>query len=176
MSRSGGARAAVAEQCSEFFTYRGCRLWLLECQSSARFCRAAGLGSAQSGRDVAGESSANYQVAVRDWSEALADMASTPLRLQRQPNSTPDWSRRRSKRASMCSWRSPLPYTTRRVPGSSQRRRREAACSWSGHLLQSHAAFSNMRGLRYVYSNRLNVGKVQREENILWSFAPHDIQ
>jgi predicted dehydrogenase len=29
--------------------------------------------------------------------------------------------------------------------------------------------------LRYVYSNRLNLGKVRREENILWSFAPHDI-
>jgi UDP-2-acetamido-3-amino-2,3-dideoxy-glucuronate N-acetyltransferase len=27
----------------------------------------------------------------------------------------------------------------------------------------------------YVYSNRLNLGKVRREENILWSFAPHDV-
>ncbi|RME97640.1 MAG: gfo/Idh/MocA family oxidoreductase, partial [Chloroflexi bacterium] len=27
----------------------------------------------------------------------------------------------------------------------------------------------------YVYSNRLNLGKIRREENILWSFAPHDI-
>ncbi|UYN97884.1 MAG: Gfo/Idh/MocA family oxidoreductase [Enhydrobacter sp.] len=53
-----------------------------------------------------------------------------------------------------------------------------------GHLLQYHAAFLRMRALvregvlgrlRYVYSNRLNFGKVRREENILWSFAPHDI-
>jgi UDP-2-acetamido-3-amino-2,3-dideoxy-glucuronate N-acetyltransferase len=53
-----------------------------------------------------------------------------------------------------------------------------------GHLLQYHAAFLKMRAmvrsgelgrLRYVYSNRLNFGKVRREENILWSFAPHDI-
>ena len=29
--------------------------------------------------------------------------------------------------------------------------------------------------LRYIYSNRLNLGKIRREENILWSFAPHDI-
>jgi predicted dehydrogenase len=27
----------------------------------------------------------------------------------------------------------------------------------------------------YISSNRLNLGKVRREENILWSFAPHDI-
>jgi predicted dehydrogenase len=29
--------------------------------------------------------------------------------------------------------------------------------------------------LRYIYSNRLNLGKIRGEENILWSFAPHDI-
>jgi predicted dehydrogenase len=29
--------------------------------------------------------------------------------------------------------------------------------------------------VEYVYSNRLNMGKVRREENALWSFAPHDI-
>jgi predicted dehydrogenase/serine acetyltransferase len=53
-----------------------------------------------------------------------------------------------------------------------------------GHLLQYHAAFLKIRALvregalgrlRYVYSNRLNLGKVRREENIIWSFAPHDI-
>jgi len=27
----------------------------------------------------------------------------------------------------------------------------------------------------YIYSNRLSLGKVRREENILWSFAPHDV-
>jgi UDP-2-acetamido-3-amino-2,3-dideoxy-glucuronate N-acetyltransferase len=29
--------------------------------------------------------------------------------------------------------------------------------------------------LHYVYSNRLNWGRFRREENILWSFAPHDV-
>jgi UDP-2-acetamido-3-amino-2,3-dideoxy-glucuronate N-acetyltransferase len=53
-----------------------------------------------------------------------------------------------------------------------------------GHLLQYHPAFIRLRELvregalgrlRYIYSNRLNLGKVRREEDILWSFAPHDI-
>lgn len=53
-----------------------------------------------------------------------------------------------------------------------------------GHLLQYHPAFLAMRSmvedgrlgqLRYLYSNRLNLGKIRREENILWSFAPHDL-
>jgi UDP-2-acetamido-3-amino-2,3-dideoxy-glucuronate N-acetyltransferase len=53
-----------------------------------------------------------------------------------------------------------------------------------GHLLWYHPAILKLRDLikagelgriQYVYSNRLNLGKIRREENILWSFAPHDI-
>lgn len=53
-----------------------------------------------------------------------------------------------------------------------------------GHLLQYHPAFLKLlelvrKGeigrLQYVYSTRLNFGKIRREEDILWSFAPHDI-
>jgi len=53
-----------------------------------------------------------------------------------------------------------------------------------GHLLQYHPAVIKLKKLidegelgriRYVYSNRLNMGKIRTEENILWSFAPHDI-
>lgn len=53
-----------------------------------------------------------------------------------------------------------------------------------GHLLQYHPAFERLKEivldgglgrLQYIYSNRLNFGKIRREENILWSFAPHDI-
>jgi UDP-2-acetamido-3-amino-2,3-dideoxy-glucuronate N-acetyltransferase len=53
-----------------------------------------------------------------------------------------------------------------------------------GHLLQYHPVFMHLKGLalsgelgriNYIYSHRLNLGKIRREENILWSFAPHDI-
>jgi predicted dehydrogenase len=53
-----------------------------------------------------------------------------------------------------------------------------------GHLLEYHPAVAKMKELidsgelgkvYYAYSNRLNLGKVRREENILWSFAPHDL-
>jgi len=53
-----------------------------------------------------------------------------------------------------------------------------------GHLLEYHPAITKLKQLiddgelgrlEYVYSNRLNLGKVRREENALWSFAPHDI-
>ena len=34
---------------------------------------------------------------------------------------------------------------------------------------------ANWARSQYIYSNRLSLGKVRREENILWSFAPHDV-
>jgi UDP-2-acetamido-3-amino-2,3-dideoxy-glucuronate N-acetyltransferase len=53
-----------------------------------------------------------------------------------------------------------------------------------GHILNYHPAFKKIKELidtgelgkiNYIYSNRLNLGKFRIEENILWSFAPHDI-
>lgn len=53
-----------------------------------------------------------------------------------------------------------------------------------GHILQYHPAVIKLKSMisngdlgkiRYIYSNRLNIGKLRTEENILWSFAPHDI-
>jgi len=53
-----------------------------------------------------------------------------------------------------------------------------------GHLLLYHPAIIELKKLikkgilgeiRYIWSNRLNFGKLRREENVLWSFAPHDL-
>jgi UDP-2-acetamido-3-amino-2,3-dideoxy-glucuronate N-acetyltransferase len=53
-----------------------------------------------------------------------------------------------------------------------------------GHLLLYHPAFRALAkvlasgalgGLRYIYANRASLGRIRREENALWSFAPHDI-
>jgi predicted dehydrogenase len=53
-----------------------------------------------------------------------------------------------------------------------------------GHVLEYHPGVRKLLELvqsgelgkvYYIYSNRLSLGKVRREENILWSFAPHDI-
>ena len=53
-----------------------------------------------------------------------------------------------------------------------------------GHILEYHPAIMIIRkliregslgNLRYMTSSRLNLGKIRTEENVLWSFAPHDI-
>ncbi len=53
-----------------------------------------------------------------------------------------------------------------------------------GHLLLYHPAVGKLKeeveagtvgDLYYLYSQRLNLGKIRRSENALWTFAPHDI-
>jgi UDP-2-acetamido-3-amino-2,3-dideoxy-glucuronate N-acetyltransferase len=53
-----------------------------------------------------------------------------------------------------------------------------------GHLLQYHPCIRRLQAmvaagelgkLYYITSNRLNLGRIRREENALWSFAPHDL-
>lgn len=53
-----------------------------------------------------------------------------------------------------------------------------------GHVLLFHPAVRKIKELisqgkigtlHYIYSNRLNLGTVRTEENVFWSFAPHDI-
>lgn len=53
-----------------------------------------------------------------------------------------------------------------------------------GHILQYHPVFRRLRELvrdgalgelRHIISNRMSLGRLREEENVLWSFAPHDI-
>jgi UDP-2-acetamido-3-amino-2,3-dideoxy-glucuronate N-acetyltransferase len=78
----------------------------------------------------------------------------------------------------------PLSLTMREGENLIQIAKEQGKVLFVGHILQYHPAIQkikemlqeNMLGkLQYIYSNRLNLGKIRREENILWSFAPHDI-
>ena len=53
-----------------------------------------------------------------------------------------------------------------------------------GHLMRHHPAFvallelvraGRLGPLSYIEARRLNLGRIRREEDILWSFAPHDV-
>ncbi len=53
-----------------------------------------------------------------------------------------------------------------------------------GHLLEYHPVVRRLKEMvdsgelgevRYIYSQRLNLGTVRTDENALWNFAPHDI-
>lgn len=53
-----------------------------------------------------------------------------------------------------------------------------------GHLLEYHPAVEKLKDLiasgelgeiYYIYTQRVNLGRIRGDENALWSFAPHDI-
>jgi predicted dehydrogenase len=53
-----------------------------------------------------------------------------------------------------------------------------------GHLLEYHPVVTKLKqmidsgelgDIYYIYSQRLNLGTVRKDENALWNFAPHDI-
>ncbi len=62
--------------------------------------------------------------------------------------------------------------------------RRQGRILMVGHVLEYHPAVKTLQKLindgafgrlQYMYSNRLNLGRIRTEENALWSFAPHDV-
>jgi predicted dehydrogenase len=61
---------------------------------------------------------------------------------------------------------------------------REGRILMIGHLLEYHPVVQKLKNMidsgelgqvRYIYSQRLNLGTVRTDENALWNFAPHDI-
>jgi predicted dehydrogenase len=78
----------------------------------------------------------------------------------------------------------PLALTYEQGRGMREAAERGGRILMVGHLLEYHPAVLKLRELlsegalgrvSYIYSNRLNFGKIRTEENALWSFAPHDI-
>src|ERR1700722_5756189 len=78
----------------------------------------------------------------------------------------------------------PLALNVTHAEELTQMARKSGKILMVGHLLQYHPAITKLKSLvqegalgkvQYIYSSRLNFGKLRTEENILWSFAPHDI-
>src|SRR3989338_1750835 len=78
----------------------------------------------------------------------------------------------------------PLSLTVEEGQGLLDLSKRTKRLLMVGHILQYHPAVIKLKKIissgklgkiYYVYSNRLNIGKLRIEENSLWSFAPHDI-
>jgi len=78
----------------------------------------------------------------------------------------------------------PITLFTREAEELAEISERKGLKLMTGHILLFHPAVLKMKEmvasgrlgrLQYIYSNRLNLGAIRTEENILWSFAPHDI-
>lgn len=78
----------------------------------------------------------------------------------------------------------PIALTSREAEELSSLAKKRGRILMVGHILNYHPAIIRLKEMvrkgtlgriQYIYSNRLNIGKLRTEENILWSFAPHDI-
>jgi len=78
----------------------------------------------------------------------------------------------------------PLALSSRDAEQLAGEARRRGLVLMVGHLLLYHPAVRRMRELidagelgevHYLYSQRVNLGQVRKDENALWSLAPHDI-
>jgi len=69
--------------------------------------------------------------------------------------------------------RKPLCLSAEKDHLSLRWRKSNVAFSWAVIYFGITRPFSNLKNSSY--SNRLSLGIIRREENTLWSFAPHDI-
>ena len=78
----------------------------------------------------------------------------------------------------------PLTLNTKDALALNEQAKKKGVNLLVGHVLLFHPAFRKIKSmlddgvigdLQYIYSNRLNLGKIRTEENVFWSLAPHDI-
>lgn len=125
-----------------------------------------------------------HGVPVRSLADVLADEAITAVALATPASTHGELALRAIDRGKHVFIEKPLALSiaeAERVIHLSEQARRTVMI---GHLLQYHPIFirlleivraGELGAIRYVYSRRLSLGKLRIEEDVLWSFAPHDI-
>jgi predicted dehydrogenase/acetyltransferase-like isoleucine patch superfamily enzyme len=127
---------------------------------------------------------AEFKVPARDWPDVLADPAIAGVVIAAPAVHHARLAREALSAGKHAFVEKPLALDEREADELCRLAHEHRRTLMVGHLLQYHPAFLRLKALvgegrlgrlQYIYSNRLNLGKVRREENILWSFAPHDI-
>ncbi len=134
--------------------------------------------------DLAGKMSETYDVPAREVGEILADTAIAGGVIAAPAEAHAELAIRALEAGKHVFVEKPLALTVAEAQGVLAAAQKAGRIVMVGHLLQYHSAFLKLKDmvaagelgkLQYLYSNRLNLGKIRREENALWSFAPHDI-
>jgi UDP-2-acetamido-3-amino-2,3-dideoxy-glucuronate N-acetyltransferase len=134
--------------------------------------------------DRAAELAARYGVPARDWAAVLADPDVDAVVLSTPAERHAAMTLEALGHGKHVFVEKPLALTVadgERVAAAAAAAKRTVMV---GHLLQFHPAFlklgelvraGEVGRLQYLYSSRLNLGRIRREENVFWSFAPHDL-
>src|SRR5574339_351232 len=119
-----------------------------------------------------------------DWGEPIADPTIQACAIAAPAALHYDLARRALEAGKDVFVEKPLALTAKEGEALVALAEKQARILMVGHLLEYHPATEALRGLvakgelgkiQYVYSTRLNLGRIRTEENALWSFAPHDV-
>ena len=134
--------------------------------------------------DTAKKMAADHNVSAQTYDEVLADPAIKGVVIATPAETHATLAKKAIEAGKHVYVEKPLTINVKDAEEVCQMAKDKGVVLMVGHLLQYHPAFIHLKNmvqsgdlgrLQYIYSHRMNLGKVRREENILWSFAPHDI-
>lgn len=134
--------------------------------------------------DIAAKFAHQYAVKAQDWDSVLADDQVKGIVIASPAPFHFDMAQAALKAGKDVYVEKPITLKDEHAQTLCDLAKEHNAILMVGHLLQYHPAFLALKDmvmagdfgeLHYIYSNRLSFGKVRREENVLWSFAPHDV-
>ncbi len=124
-----------------------------------------------------------YDVPARQLEDVLADPNIDAVAFATPAEQHADHARQALQAGKHCYVEKPLALDIEDAAGLIELAEQRDLRLMVGHLLQYHPCFITLKRLvqegkigklQYVYSNRMSLGKLRLEENVLWSFAPHD--
>jgi predicted dehydrogenase len=122
--------------------------------------------------------------ATADLDEVLADDALDALVVATHVPSHAELALRAIESGKHCFVEKPLAQSVSEAERVVEAAREAGRVLMVGHLLEYHPGVEMLRGMvtsgelgqpRYIYSNRLNLGKLRADENALWSLGAHDV-
>lgn len=121
---------------------------------------------------------------VSDYDLVLGSSEVDAVVIATQPASHFDLCKRAFEKGKHVFVEKPLALNTAEAEGLLALSRSKKKILMVGHLLRYHPAIKLLKNyvesgelgeILYIYSTRVNLGKVRQDENALWSFAPHDL-
>jgi UDP-2-acetamido-3-amino-2,3-dideoxy-glucuronate N-acetyltransferase len=160
----------------------GCGYWG---KNLARnFAELGALGAVVDGNpEVASTIAAQHNVPVRSFDEVLADDSIQAVAFATPAETHATLASRALKAGKHVYVEKPLSLDIAEAEAVIKEADAAGLTLMVGHLLQYHPIFLRLRDMveqgelgkvQYIYSNRMSLGKFRLEENVLWSFAPHD--
>jgi predicted dehydrogenase len=122
--------------------------------------------------------------ATRELEHLLSDPELHAIAVATPVPTHPEVAQRVLESGKHCLVEKPLAQSTAEAERVAEAAREAGRVLMVGHLLEYHPGVEKLKELadsgelgeiRYVYSNRLNLGKLRQDENALWSLGAHDV-